>query len=465
MSWVCIDFGTCNTAAAIEIDGTSHVVSHGNQQFFPTIACVLEDGTIEVCQNAEPFRQSNPETFKQEFKLQIADTLDINSITYGNIVTEILSFVKGCAELENNGNKIDNVILTIPAIYTENDKRKTVMRASAQKAGFKKIEFLYEPEAAALHYADISGRNNIGLSLIYDLGGGTFDTALLELSGNSTRLIGHDDGVKCGGQYFDKAIYNYISEIAKSENSSLERHRKIDDYATCRRIKESLSIKENVTNIFSNGKKYAIDRTKFNELIRNNIELTLQACDKLLSTSSKKWADLKQILLVGGSTAIPLISEMLHKHLISHNASDVKIIRNTRGEKGDFNYRFATCLGGISGKILPPPPPPEKIATILVDGRTYQLKDGDNDFGRDSAMNFHFDDPNMSRHHFTITVTKGLDNKNNYTLTTKSQTKATIINNMEALDCRFAPISRVTVELQDGYSILAGKTKFILKKS
>lgn len=464
MSWVCIDFGTCNTAAAIEIDGTPHVVSHGNQQYFPTIACVLEDGSIEVCQNAEPFRQSNPETFKQEFKLQIADTLDINSITYENIVAEILSFVKGCAELENNGNRIDNVILTIPAIYTENDKRKTIMTASAQKAGFKKVEFLYEPQAAAMHYADISGRGNVGLSLIYDLGGGTFDPALLEISNKSAKLLGHELGVKCGGHYFDRAIFNYIAEKAKSENTPLERRRKLDDYAACRRIKESLSIKDTATQLFSNGEKYTLDRAKFNELILEQIELTLQACDKMFATSGKEWGDLKQILLVGGSTAIPLITDMLRKHLVAHNASEVKIIRNTKGEKGEYNHRFATCLGGISGKILPPPPPPEKIAILCVDGREIQMKVGDNNFGRDGAVDFQFNDPTMSRHHFTITVTKGIDNKHHYTLTTKSQSKATIVNNMEALDCRYAPISRISLELHDGFTILAGKTKFILKK-
>lgn len=461
MSWVCIDFGTCNTAAAIEIDGVPHIVSYGNQQFFPTIACIFEDGTMEVCQNAEPYRQSNPETFKQEFKLSIADALDINSTTYENIVAEILSFVKGCSELENNGKIIDNVILTVPAIYTENDKRKAVMASSAEKAGFKKIEFLSEPQAAAMHYAQITGDKNVGLSLIYDLGGGTFDPALLEISDKSAKLIGHETGVKCGGQYFDRAIFNYISESAKEENKPLDRRGKLDDYAACRRIKEALSIKEMATQLFSNGVRYTLDRAKFNELIKDYIELTLQACDKMFATSRKKWTELKQILLVGGSTAIPLITEMLHKHLISHNASAVKIIRNAKGEKGQYNNRFATCLGGISGKILPPP---EKIATIVVAGRNIQLNVGDNNFGRDTTMDFQFNDPTMSRHHFTITVTKGADNRYSYVLTTKSQTRATIVNNMEALDCRYAPFSRISLELQDGFTILAGKTKFVLEK-
>lgn len=465
MNWVCIDFGTCNSAAAIEIDGAPHVVSYGNQQFFPSIACVLEDGSIEVCQNAEPFRISNPESFKLEFKLNIADSLDLYSKSYEDIIAEIFSFIKGCAELENNNRPIENVILTIPVLYTETDKRKAVMAKSARRAGFKEIEFLPEPQAAALHYANISGSDNVGLSLIYDLGGGTFDPALLEIKNKGAKILGHETGIKCGGHYFDNALYKYISALSKEQNNPLSRSKKLDDYASCRRIKEALSIKDNASQLFSNGVKYSVNRTTFNDLIKEQINLTLQACDKLISTAGKQWSDLRQILLVGGSTAIPLISDMLTKHMVSHNAPSLKIIRNAKGKKGEYNHRFATCLGGICGKILPPPPPPEKIASIAVNGRLFQLQQGENTFGRDTSMNFRFDDPTMSRHHFTITVTKGTDNKYNYVLTTKSRSKSTIVNNLEALDLRYAPISRISVDLQDGFVIAAGGTKFLFQKS
>lgn len=462
--WVSIDFGTSNTAAAIDIDGSPHIVSYGNQQYFPTVACVLEDGSIEVCQNAEPFRQTNPETFKQEFKLQIADPIDINSATYEDIVAEILIFIKGCAELENNGEPIENAVLTIPALYTGTDARKTVMMQAAKRAGFKEVEFLTEPQAAALHYAQICGDGTRGLSLIYDLGGGTFDPALLEISGKTVKLLGHESGVKCGGHYFDRALYNHFAAEAKEAGTPLERRKKLEDYAACTRIKETLSIKETATQVFSDGKKHTADRGTLNSLVKESVKLTLQACDSLLSTAGKEWKDVRQVLLVGGSTAIPLIAEMLQQHTLSHGASDIKIIRNTKGEKGEYNHRFATCLGGIAGKILPPPPPEEKPGILEADGRTYQLKPGDNLIGRAEGMDFRFDDRTMSRHHFTVTVTKGIDGRLNYTVTTKSQTKATVINNMEALNLQFAPISRISAELLDGFTIMAGNTRFLFKK-
>ena len=75
-NWVCIDFGTCNSAAAIEIDGRPKLVLPNNIPFFPTVACVLSRDKIVVCQNAESFKTRYPESFLQEFKLDIANSPD-----------------------------------------------------------------------------------------------------------------------------------------------------------------------------------------------------------------------------------------------------------------------------------------------------------------------------------------------------------------------------------------------------
>lgn len=461
--WVCIDFGTSNTAAAIEIDGSPHIVSYGNYQYFPTVACVLDDGSIEVCQNAAGFRSSHPETFKQEFKLNIGDDIDINTATYTDIVAKILEFIKGCAETENNSHQIENVLLTIPALYTENDHRKAVMLAAAKKAGFANVEFIKEPDAAAHHYAHITKQKAIGLTLIYDLGGGTFDPALVDLSMKSTVLLGSDTGVKCGGHYFDRAIYKHISSHFK-DTAPLSKHSRLEDYEACCRLKESLSALQSASQMFSNGEKYTLSRAELNELLKPLIEETLKSCDNLVASSNRDWADVKQVILVGGSTAMPLVSEMLERHLISHNASGVKIIRNTKGANGEYNHRFATCLGGLSLKLTPPPPPLEKVGTLVCDGQEYQLRLGNNKFGRSNEMDFSFLDPRMSRHHFDVNVERIGGGRLKYTVTTQSSSQSTIINNMEALNLSLAPIARTSVELFDGHTILAGKTQFRLKK-
>lgn len=463
-NWVCIDFGTSNTAAAIEIDGSPHAVSFGTTHLLPTLACVLPNGTIEVGHNAEQFRRESPESFKQEFKLQIADDIDINHKNYTDIVTELFSVIKGYAEIENNHEQISKVILTIPASYTESDRRKNVMRKAALSAGFELVEFLSEPQAAAYHYANIVGKKNTGISLIYDLGGGTFDAALLDLTRpDAPKLLGCDSGSDCGGQFFDKKIYNYLKESV-NEDKPLSRSERLVDYVACRRLKETLSVKESASQRFSNGEILSLTRNKLNELISPLVEKTFESCDELIRLSNKQWSDVSQVLFVGGSTAIPLIIDSLKKHLISHNATTVKLINNARGANGNYDHILATCLGGISKKILPPPPPPEKVAVLLCNGRPLQLKHGENKFGRGEGMDFRFQDSSMSHHHFTINVSKDGDGKLSYSLTTYSKSKSTIINNMEALDLRFAPISRISTFLLDGYTILAGKTTFTFKK-
>ncbi len=205
--WLCIDFGTCNTAAAFLVGGKPHLVRYGNSSFFPTVACVLDSGDIQVCGNAEPLRDKFAEFFQQEFKLQISDPADINGRSYQDIVAEILRFVRHAAELENNNNALDKALITIPAIYTASDPRKDVMLQAALQAGFSEVDFLPEPQAAACHYVYVSGDKKPGLSLVYDLGGGTFDPVLIDMS--STPQILGEGGVRCGGQFFDAAVYKY----------------------------------------------------------------------------------------------------------------------------------------------------------------------------------------------------------------------------------------------------------------
>lgn len=469
MTWVCIDFGTCNTAAAIQIDGNPHIVTYGNTQFCPTIACVRSNQDIQVCQNAEPLRLKFPESFIQEFKLDIAEHIDLNGVQYVDIVREILKYVKEFSQIENNNQVCDSVILTIPAIYTENDRRIDVMREAAIEAGFLHVEFMSEPQAAARHYAYIMGAKNTGISLIYDLGGGTFDPALLDMTNTKEpKLIGNESGVECGGQFFDAAIYKHISNEFQKLGEPLLRENKLNDYAACKRLKETLSIKEEASQYFSNGQSFKLNRGTFNKLVHEKISLTLKACDSVIHTSGRNWSDIKQILFVGGSTAIPLIREMLEKHLVSHSAQNVKIVRNLKGEKGDYDHNFATCLGGITSKIMPPPPPPETIAKIYANGEVLQLKEGINTFGRDDKMDFHFNDSSMSRNHFSITVTKNANEEWSYTLTTCSKSKPTILYKKNRIALRSNPSnypgSSDSAKLLDGECFMAGKTSFQIKK-
>lgn len=456
---LCIDFGTCNTTAAFAVAGKPHVVQYGTSSIFPTVACVMPDGNIQVCGNAEPLRERFPQYFLQEFKLQIADPDDINGHDYCDIVAEILRFVRYAAALDNNGREFGKVVLTVPAVYTASDPRKDIMRRAALSAGFSEVSFMNEPVAAAMHYAYVSGNAKSGLSLIYDLGGGTFDPVLVDTSGAEPRISG-SGGARCGGQFFDAAVYRFVSQMMRDAGTPLERSGKLTDYMACRRLKETLSIEQEASQIMSNGKTAKMTREQFNEIIRPLLQLTIAACDDVIMSSGNKWSDVKQILFVGGSTAIPLIKEMLTAHLTSHNASNVEIIRTFAGSRDSYSHLYATCLGGISsygcnnGRAM---------AYLEHDSKKILLREGINRFGRGSDNDVVFaDDSYMSRNHFEIEVSP-VDEGYEYTLTSVSQSSPTMLNRTEALDPRYVPFCRDKAKIKNGAEIKAGNTVLVLK--
>lgn len=346
----CIDFGTSTTAATIMINGKPQIVNYGHDNCFSTVACVLPDGKIEVCNGALALRSTYPEYFKQEFKLDIAQPLDLNGRNYEDIVAEILRFVKACAEIKNNDKPIDTVVLTIPAIYSESDPRRKVMQKAAIRAGFKDVSFVGEPVAAAHHYAYISGNSNTGgLTLVYDLGGGTFDPVLLENGENGEwRILGYDHGVSCGGQFFDRQIYKYVSQYFKKLGHPLGKSRKIDDYGLCKQLKEELSFSLSASRVFSNAKPFTLTREKLEELIAPLLDLTVDSCNSLLRTAGRKWSEVRRVLLVGGSSAMPLVTKAISAYASMEGAGKIDIVRSASGEKGEYRYLYAVSLGGIA---------------------------------------------------------------------------------------------------------------------
>lgn len=460
-NWLAVDFGTCNTAAAFLVGGVPHTVTYGNTQLFPTVACVLPDGQILVCGNAEVQRDRYPEYFKQEFKLGIADPADINGCNYEDIVAEILTFVRHAAELDNNGTPHSKVLLTVPAVYTATDSRKEVMRRAAERAGFVDVEFMPEPHAAALHFAWVNGATPKKLTLVYDLGGGTFDPVLVDTSVTTPRILG-EGGADCGGQFFDADIYRHISGLMREAGKPLKRADRLADYRACRQLKETLSVEPQATQVMSNGETVTLTRDTFNELIRPRLRLTFDACDHVISTAGRSWADVGQVLFVGGSTAIPLIGEMLGAHMRSHNAGSVRAVRTLSGSRGSYSHLFATCLGAITSKIGAGAGGP--AAALLMGTRRFPLHDGLNSFGRaDDCDNTVGGDPSLSRLHFTVEAERGADGMYVYTLRSLSQSSPTMLNGTEALDPRFVPFCRDSAKIRHGDEIKAGNSVFILE--
>lgn len=357
MNWVSIDFGTSYSSATVMIDGKP-VKVHPigglyNMYGFPTVAYVDESQKIKVCNDAIPWRCQNPERFVKDFKLSIHENeIAYLGVKYVDIITAILKCIKVSAEYAIGNEEITGVVLTIPATYTENDPRKEIMRKSAINAGFVEIEFIKEAEAAAIYYHSVQRGQNGSITLIYDLGGGTFDPALVEHSEAGYKLLGSASGKNCGGKFFEAALYKqfkgqYSFQFNEDESIKIQQ---IDGIAKlCKEIKESLSSNESVSYPVPLMGKTTITYTRqeLENLIKPLLEKTYQECSSLVASSGKKWSDVSRILLIGGSSAIPCVKAFFKQYLIGQNSPNIPIILNKSEEGVLIDTLFAVSIGGL----------------------------------------------------------------------------------------------------------------------
>lgn len=357
MNWVSIDFGTSYSSATVMVDDKPVKVHPMgglyNMYGFPTVAYVDEQKGIKVCNDALPWRCQNPERFVKDFKLNIHENeLSYLGISYSEIITEILKTIKISAEYAIGNEPIEGVVITVPASYAENDPRTTIMLESAKAAGFTDVEFIREAEAAAIYYHNVQKAQEGTLTLIYDLGGGTFDPALIEHEANGCKLLGNASGKECGGKYFEAELYKYFKSKYKFTYNEDEAIRilQIDGIAKlCKDIKEALSSNERVSYPVPLMANTTIEYTReeFEALIKPLLEKTYQECTLLVHSAGKKWSDVSRILLIGGSSTIPCVKKYLHQYLIGQNSGDIPILQNKSEEGLLIDTLFAVSIGGL----------------------------------------------------------------------------------------------------------------------
>lgn len=371
--WIGIDFGTCyscaarNTAAGVALipcDSAPNLETC----LTPTVAYITneENPRILTGYEAESYRLHDPTRFFAEFKLDIVDAdplLPNCPFVYQDIVAAILADIRQDAIKDNNGGNINQAVITVPVVYIRNGPQWRIMLDAARKAGFRQVELLYEPHAAALYYDRVaSGDNAKGLSLVYDLGGGTFDPALIERhvngeSGNGYRVLGSGEnasgGVVCGGIHFDqKLLKHFLSLHPDAFNSAAgdplkQTFLQFEVLDFCRKIKHYLSSQQKVIQPAPpNGKQqFKIERGKFESMIAPLVEQTFTACSDLMNTHGKLWAELKRVILIGGSCHIPLIRKKLRNFLNSVGASNTKIVWTTLEGQRRIDPIYAVCCG------------------------------------------------------------------------------------------------------------------------
>lgn len=323
-----IDLGTTNSCVSVIEGGEPVVITNpeGNRTTPSVVA--FKDGETIVGEAAKRQAATNPNTIssiKRHMGEKYSVEVDGKEYTPQEISAKILQYLKGYAE-DYLGEKVNKAVITVPAYFTDAQRQAT--KDAGRIAGLEVERIINEPTAAALAYgADKTEQDKT--IMVYDLGGGTFDVSILELGGGVFEVVSTSGDNHLGGDDFDNAVANYIIEEFKKEHG-------IDlsqDKMAMQRIKEasekakkelSSTQKTNIMLPFITQNKNGdgalnldmeLTRAKFNELTKDLVQRTLKPVQDALKDADLTASDIDEILLVGGSTRIPAVQELIKKEL------------------------------------------------------------------------------------------------------------------------------------------------------
>ena len=330
-----IDFGTCFSSAAFAQKETLTLVKDPSSLDFsiPSSVFAAPQSQIHVGRSANNQRQRDPQRYRSELKRELGKITPIllgeKPYKVEELVARVLGRVKQLADdyQANLGHpSFSGAVLTIPATYQ--DYKRTLMHEAAVKAGFHddKVILLEEPAAAAHYYARQSRMVEGEVLLVYDLGGGTFDTALLRKKAEDFEYLALPAGIeRCGGVDFDRCIYldvlaHYptLRTLVQNQQDRAALLARLLLGEQCITLKHHLSeAEEGAFSFMVPGTldviDYSLTRATFNQMISATIEETLSCCRNMIQSAGIADSQINRILLVGGSCRIPLVRQLLQR--------------------------------------------------------------------------------------------------------------------------------------------------------
>ncbi len=238
------------------------------------------------------------------------------------VVAEVLGKLKRDAEKEHFYEEIERVVITCPAIF--GSREREVLLEAAAMAGFRRVELLEEPTAAAMAFSRLGRKVGKGV-LVYDLGAGTFDLSVVarEEDGSFHVPMEPQGDPRCGGNDLDLALYYHCDEIAREKlERPISLTGEIDPVflKQCRARKENLSLSNRSKSSSylpsEDGPRrfrHEVDRETFEGLIRGRIEGTIKKTARLLEQAATRGHEIDTLVLIGGSSKVPLVERMLEE--------------------------------------------------------------------------------------------------------------------------------------------------------
>jgi molecular chaperone DnaK len=341
-----IDLGTTNSLIAKGQFGTIEVYKNpiGHKETLPSVVGFRND-RILIGDKAREYVEKDPENVFGGFKRKMgtSETFFVKNLQAQKTPIELSSLVlKELKTFVHNAPAIPSVVITIPASFDTVQSNAT--KKAGYEAGFKEVVLLQEPIAACLAFANKNdGAQKQGKWLVYDLGGGTFDVAIVSISDAELTVIDHKGDNFLGGLDFDNLLVERIilKQLLQRPNLANLREKAASQAIEFKRLyqillhkaenaKKELSVSQQ-TEVeitveddagYSQDIILTVTRADFNSCIEEKALYTLDLINELLQRNAMPTTDIQQVVLVGGSTYIPLVRELIERKLkISVNAS------------------------------------------------------------------------------------------------------------------------------------------------
>ena len=321
-----IDLGTTNSCVAVMEGGEAVVIpnAEGNRTT-PSVVAFSKNGERLVGQIAKRQAVTNPDNTVISIKRKMGSDAKVNiegdTFSPQEISAMILQKLKGDAE-SYLGQKVTQAVITVPAYFSDSQRQAT--KDAGKIAGLEVLRIINEPTAAALAYG-VDKDNTEQKIMVYDLGGGTFDVSILDIGDGVFEVLATSGNNKLGGDDFDEKIIEYlVSEFKKSNGIDLSQDKsamqRLKEAAEKAKIELSGMTQTNINLPFitadSTGPKHldiTLTRAKFEELIGDLVQSTTGPVNQALKDAGLTPADIAQVLLVGGSTRVPLVQETVKK--------------------------------------------------------------------------------------------------------------------------------------------------------
>ncbi len=321
-----IDLGTTNSCVAVFEGGSTTVIANPEGERTTPSVVAFKNGEMTVGAKAKRGALTNPDTISSIKRLMGTNKkVKANGKEYTpeEVSAMILGDLKKTAEAYL-GEKVTKAVITVPAYF--NDAQRQATKNAGKIAGLEVERIINEPTAAALAYG-LDKQDKTEQILVYDLGGGTFDVSILEIGDGVFEVKSTSGNNHLGGDDFDNRLMDYIVDQIKKEDGIDLR----DDKMAMQRIKETAEkAKKDLSGMTSTqislpfiaqkdgapvNFEMDITRAKFEELIDDLLESTLEPVRKALKDAKLTAKDIDKVLLVGGSTRIPKVVDIVKKEL------------------------------------------------------------------------------------------------------------------------------------------------------